>query len=1257
MNPEPAMNPREELELRITALLLGELSEAEAADMRAVLARDAELQKLHDDLKQTIQLVREAGVADAESMTEPAGPLKLADERRKSLRAAFIIPPLKPEAAKGETGLSYRLLAVLAVLMIVGLLASMLMPALSKSKSRAQSVAVLSNLRQLEQAKQMWAEDNQKAAGAAPTLEDLKPYLGGRTGLPTVGGEKYIAGKVGEPVAVELDAKQAQRNFARLASKPPAADQNGRVVQLRPDGRLAYAARNPQSPPTGTAQETPWNASVALRGFYDDNAASANPVEAKPPTTVTALNPEPKLAPPPTEIVLPHPDSTPVWDGFASTNSLLAGADFAATGEGLSGGNRDGDLGVKRKDAATATTGDSTLAKSYDRSITSAGSLADAERERRSRAFSWEFGAQPGYAGLPASTTSPNESDSLAAAVPALGDMPAVGGLYRNGPPSASPAAGQAVSSPNKSETGTATGGGNVYAGPAVVGYVDASKPASTTGFAMALQPPASQTRRAGVVTAVADEATRSLVQDGKALSDARKHDEADAQLKKATVVEPGIQTASDYSSLREEQRDASAQSKVEQLTRPHADQSRLEQQHQLDQLVSQQKIHEARLAAEKVDVALPKSGMVEIMNRAVPPSTSEKGFLGRISDAFHGGYQATATVTAERTAPDITAFSGSRSGGVYDPYFVQTEFEAIKSEAVLTNAVHQLGLANKWGVDPTEALARLRRRIELKAKPNSTFIDISVKDGDPKEAAAIANAVAEGYLEWRLTQTREASETGIKALAQRFAENQKKIEAAQRELAALKGSGQPTNASQRIDAPLPRPPATNAPIPQPEVQTGDNPFSTFSLNVSDVSFKLAAASLERGQLPDPASVRSEEFINAFDYRDPEPAAGAPIAFAWERAQDPFAHNRDLLRFSLKTAAAGRPAGRPLNLVLLLDNSGSMERADRVQIIREALRVLATQLQPQDKLSVVTFARTPRLFADGVAGDQAGGVFEQVGGLTPQGGTNLEEAMNLAYQTALRHYLGGGINRVVLLTDGAANLGEVNPATLQQKVEGYRKQGVALDCFGIGWEDYNDDLLEVLSRNGDGRYGFLNSPAEAASEFAGQLAGALQVAASDVKVQVEFNPRRVTAYRQIGYARHQLTKEQFRDNTVDAAEIAAQEAGNALYTVAVNPAGEGPLGTVRVRYKVPGTTDYREQAWDVPYTGSALSLDQASPAMRLAATAAAFSEWLVASPFAGDVSPAALLRYLNGVPEVFGADSRPKKLEWMIRQAKAVSGQ
>ncbi len=461
--------------------------------------------------------------------------------------------------------------------------------------------------------------------------------------------------------------------------------------------------------------------------------------------------------------------------------------------------------------------------------------------------------------------------------------------------------------------------------------------------------------------------------------------------------------------------------------------------------------------------------------------------------------------------------------------------------------------------------------------------------------------------------------------------------------------------AGAQTDKPLPTPPP-NAPIPQPEVQTRDNAFSTFSLNVSDVSFKLASASLGNGQMPDPAAIRSEEFINAFDYHDPEPLQGQPLAFMSERVRDPFAQERDLLRFSVKAAAMGRQEGRALNLVLLLDTSGSMERADRVAIIRQALRVLSAQLQPQDTVSVVTFARTARLWADGVRGDRAGATLDKVGSITPEGGTNLEEAMRLAYETALRHFIAGGMNRVVLLTDGAANLGNADPQALAQKVETERRQGIALDCFGIGWEDYNDDLLEQLSSNGDGRYAFINSPDEAATEFAAKLAGALQVAAEDVKVQVEFNPARVTAWRQIGYAKHQLTKEQFRDNSVAAGAIAAREAGNALYAIETKPDGEGPIATVRVRYRVPGTQDNRERSWLVEYTGAAPALEQSSPAMRLAVTAAEFSEWLAHSPFAQDVTPDELLNDLSGVPQSYSTDKRPQQLEWMIRQAKSVSG-
>ena len=461
--------------------------------------------------------------------------------------------------------------------------------------------------------------------------------------------------------------------------------------------------------------------------------------------------------------------------------------------------------------------------------------------------------------------------------------------------------------------------------------------------------------------------------------------------------------------------------------------------------------------------------------------------------------------------------------------------------------------------------------------------------------------------------------------------------------------------AAEQSDKPLSAPPAS-VPVPQPEVQTRDNAFSTFSLNVSDVSFKLAAASLGNGRMPAPDSIRSEEFINAFDYHDPEPLQDQPLAFTFERARDPFAQERDFLRFSVKAAAVGRQEGRALNLVLLLDTSGSMERADRVAIIREALRVLSAQLQPQDTVSVVTFARTARLWADGVRGDQAGATLDKVGGITPEGGTNLEEAMRLAYETALRHFIAGGMNRVVLLTDGAANLGNVDPKALTQKVETERRQGIALDCFGVGWDDYNDDLLEQLSSNGDGRYAFINSPDEASTEFAAKLAGALQVAAEDVKVQVEFNPARVAAWRQIGYAKHQLTKEQFRDNSVAAGAIASREAGNALYVIETRPDGEGPIATVRVRYRMPGTQDNYERSWLVDYSGAMPSLEQSSPAMRLAATAAEFSEWLAHSPFAQDATPDELLNDLSGVPQFYGTDKRPQQLEWMIRQAKSVFG-
>jgi len=443
---------------------------------------------------------------------------------------------------------------------------------------------------------------------------------------------------------------------------------------------------------------------------------------------------------------------------------------------------------------------------------------------------------------------------------------------------------------------------------------------------------------------------------------------------------------------------------------------------------------------------------------------------------------------------------------------------------------------------------------------------------------------------------------------------------------------------------------------PRPETLTAENNFSTFSLNVSDVSFKTTLASLQGNKLPEPGDVRSEEFLNALEYRDPMPRPGEPLAFHWERVRSPFTHDRDLIRFSVRTAALGRQPGRAVNLVCLLDNSGSMEREDRVSIVQQSLGVLARKLKPNDRVSLVTFSRTPRLRIDGMRGGSGEAFLKASTGWIPQGGTDIGSGLNLAYATAKKHFIPGGNNRVILLTDGAANMGNVDPFQLRKTVEANRKQGIALDCFGIGWEGYNDNLLEVLARNGDGRYGFLSQPAQAVAEFEQKLLGAFQVAASDVKVQVEWNAGRVKVFRQVGYLRHQLKKEDFRNNQVDAAEISAAESGNALYVVQVDPEGEGPLGVVRVRYKVPFTRDYRELEWSLPHESAATPLGQTSPAMRLGSVAATFAEWLARNPHAQGVQLADLQGLISGIPSIYATDPRPAQLEWMINKARILAG-
>ena len=396
----------------------------------------------------------------------------------------------------------------------------------------------------------------------------------------------------------------------------------------------------------------------------------------------------------------------------------------------------------------------------------------------------------------------------------------------------------------------------------------------------------------------------------------------------------------------------------------------------------------------------------------------------------------------------------------------------------------------------------------------------------------------------------------------------------------------------------------------QNEIQTAKQPFSTFSLHVSDVSFQLAKDALAKGAMPDPDRIRAEEFYNAFDYNDPSPAPGEEVACRIEQCAHPFVQQRDLVRIALKVAAAGRAAGQPLRLTILLDTSGSMEREDRAASIRKALGTLASLLGPDDRVTLIGFARTPRLLAEQVPGDQANKLVEIAARTPSEGGTNLEQALALASEQALKQKLPAAQNRIVLLTDGAANLGNADPARLARQIEKTRQQGISFDACGVGANGLNDEMLEALTRKGDGRYYFLNRPEDADAGFARQLAGALRPAAENVKVQVVFNPARVSQYRLIGFEKHLLKKEDFRNDKVQAAELSAEEAGVAVYQVQTLPEGEGELGEVFVRFRDPANGMMVERSWTMPYDAKSPAFDQAPPSMQLAATAALLAEKL-----------------------------------------------
>ncbi len=452
-------------------------------------------------------------------------------------------------------------------------------------------------------------------------------------------------------------------------------------------------------------------------------------------------------------------------------------------------------------------------------------------------------------------------------------------------------------------------------------------------------------------------------------------------------------------------------------------------------------------------------------------------------------------------------------------------------------------------------------------------------------------------------------------------------------------------------DKPVVRP-APPPPASAEETSAAQEPVSTFSLHVSDVSFRLALAALTAGQLPDRSVIRPEEFYNAFDYGDPAPAVTEKISCRIEQAAHPFAQQRNLVRIALRVPATGRGAGQPLRLTVLLDTSGSMERPDRRATVRAALATLVGLLGPADRLTLIGFARQPRLLAEQLAGDQARQALDLLDRTPAEGGTNLEAALQLGGQLARRQFSAAAQNRLVILTDGAANLGDADPARLAAAVETLRAQRIAFDACGVGLDGLDDTMLEALTRKGDGRYYVLAAPEAADASFAAQLAGALRPAAENVKVQVRFNPARVGAYRLVGFEKHRLREEDFRNDAVDAAELAAEEAAVALYEVEARPQGEGELGEVFVRFRDAASREMVERSWTMAYESRAPAFDRASPSLQLAGTAAALAEKIRGGPAGDRVELDALAPVINALRGRRPADQRLQELAAMFAQLR-----
>ncbi len=325
-----------------------------------------------------------------------------------------------------------------------------------------------------------------------------------------------------------------------------------------------------------------------------------------------------------------------------------------------------------------------------------------------------------------------------------------------------------------------------------------------------------------------------------------------------------------------------------------------------------------------------------------------------------------------------------------------------------------------------------------------------------------------------------------------------------------------------------------------------ESPLSTFSIDVDTASYAKTRMYLQqRNELPPPDAVRIEELVNYFDYQYTPPVGDDPFAVHMEVARAPWRPEHLLARVGIKgREVEQRPA---CNLVFLIDVSGSMNRPNKLGLVKQGLQLLTTQLNDDDRVAIVVYAGAAGLVLPPTHGDNRHVIMDAVARLSAGGSTNGAQGIRLAYNVARQNFVPGGVNRVLLCTDGDFNVGTTNTGDLVRLAAGNAREGVFLSVLGFGMGNHNDAMLETLSNQANGNYAFIDSDREARKVLLDQLDSTLVTIAKDVKIQIEFNPAHVTSYRLIGYENRRLEDRDFNDDTKDAGEIGAGHTVTALY--------------------------------------------------------------------------------------------------------------